>query len=117
MVGESGLSMDSDPIDNKISFHHIPIVLNSFPEDIKNLKRKHNNNNNNNMDSIVSTNGSSSSSHGTIPFQVNLSCSNETRTELDFFKDNNNDHHKVVSHNDLNNTPSFMEFQVNVSDP
>jgi len=101
--------MDSFPINN-----------NSFPEDTNNLELKFRPNEN--MDAT----------HSTIPFLVNIRSSNknqtspisshETRIELDFFKDNNNDHHEVVSasvpDNDHihTNTSSLLELKLSVSD-
>lgn len=107
MVRESGLSMDSDPIDN--SFIHKPIVLNSFPEDMNNnMKGK----------DIVSNKGSSLT---TMPFQVNHSSpatSYETRREMELFKDKNNLDDKVASipDNDHSPTPRLLEFKLTVSD-
>ncbi|XP_061356500.1 probable WRKY transcription factor 31 [Gastrolobium bilobum] len=137
MVRGGGLFMDSDPIGN--FFLHKPIVLNSFPEDINNLKWKHshspnnNNNNNNNMEATISsTKGSSPKHSSTIPFQVNLNCSTDNhaspssshdnnRTEMDFFTDKNNNHDKVSSASlpdndhthDHSTTPPMLEFKVN----
>ena len=98
----------------------VPANNNSFPEDTNNLELK------------LSPNKNMDATHSTIPFLVNIRSSNEnqispissheTRIEFDFFKDNNNDHHEVVSasvpDNDHihMNTPSLLELKLNVSD-
>jgi len=98
----------------------VPVNNNSFAEDTNNLELK------------LSPNENMDATHSTIPFLVNIRSSNEnqispissheTRIEFDFFKDNNNDHHEVVSasvpDNDHihMNTPSLLELKLNVSD-
>ncbi|XP_057458338.1 probable WRKY transcription factor 31 isoform X2 [Lotus japonicus] len=131
MARGGGLSIDSDPIGSSF-FHHKPIVLNSFPEDHKN-NHNHNHNNNkklspNNMDNKVNNTANNNNSTATIPFQVNLSSSDEKRPiidEMDFFSDNKNnnnnkDHHDTLvgsastsAPHDHSTNPALLEFKVN----
>lgn len=141
MARGGGLSIDSDPIES--FFPHKPVILNSFPED------NNNNNNNNsssqhkwklgpNMDRSPSSstpNTTTNNTTSTIPFQVNLTSSDNKKShidEMDFFPnktnddDDNNNHgsafnsappslNRLHHTHDHSSSHAILELNVNVS--